>query len=130
MSLTKSLAVVDDEMDLVNLFKEALEGDGFDVSAFTDPIEALNHIIENPKKYSLIISDYKMPGLNGKELCTKLRADNPDLKVIIMSAYDQLECDISKFIFVSKPIPIARLLKIVKDTLTEANINGNYKRRS
>ena len=68
MSLTKSLAVVDDEMDLVNLFKEALEGDGFDVSAFTDPIEALNHIIENPKKYSLIISDYKMPGLNGKKL--------------------------------------------------------------
>ena len=52
--------------------------------------------------------------------CTKLRADNPDLKVIIMSAYDQLECDISKFTFVSKPIPIVGLLKIVKDTLTEA----------
>ena len=130
MSLTKSLAVVDDEMDLVNLFKEALEADGFDVSAFNDPSEALNHIIEDPKKYSLIISDYKMPGLNGGELCTKLRADNPDLKVIIMSAYDQLECDISKFTFVSKPIPIAGLLKIVKDTLSEANTNGNYKRRA
>ena len=68
MSLIKSLAVVDDEMDLVNLFKDALEADGFDVSAFNDSSEALNHIIEDPKKYSLIISDYKMPGLNGEEL--------------------------------------------------------------
>ena len=58
-----------------------------------------------------------MPNLNGYELCTKLKQLNPELKVILMSAYDIIECDTSKFTIVKKPILIARLLQIVKDSL-------------
>jgi DNA-binding response OmpR family regulator len=56
-TITKSLVIVDDEKDLVNLCKDALEMNGFDIDAFIDPIEALTYIKENPQKYSLIISD-------------------------------------------------------------------------
>jgi CheY-like chemotaxis protein len=38
-----------------------------------------------------------MPNLNGYELCTKLIQLNPELEVIIMSAFDMIECDTSKF---------------------------------
>jgi DNA-binding NtrC family response regulator len=42
--LTKSIAIIDDEVDLVNLFREALEMDGLQVCVFTDPIEAFNQL--------------------------------------------------------------------------------------
>ena len=65
----------------------------------------------------MILSDFRMPNLNGYELCTKLKQLNPELKVILMSAYDIIECYTSKFTIVKKPILIARLLQIVKDSL-------------
>ena len=46
----------------------------------------------------MILSDFRMPNLNGHELCTKLRQLNPELEVILMSAYDTIDCDTSKFI--------------------------------
>jgi len=117
--LVKAIAIIDDETDLANLFKEALQMDGFRVRAFTDPKEALNHIQKKPDEYTLVISDFKMPLMNGHVLCTKLMDLNPNLKIILMSAYANIECDISKFTVVHKPIPIARLLKIVKESLSE-----------
>ena len=42
--LTRSIAIVDDEADLVNLFSEALKLNSFKVCAFTNSLEALNHI--------------------------------------------------------------------------------------
>ena len=115
---TKAIAIIDDEVDLVNLFREALQMDGFQVCAFTDPIEAFNKIQNRLKEYALIISDYKMPSMNGNDLCNKLLSLNPELKVILISAYDDVQCDTSKFIFLCKPIPIPSLLKIVNENLT------------
>ena len=80
----KYIAIVDDELDIVDLFKEALEMKGYYVSAFTNPLIALNHILKDPTRYSLIISDFRMPEMNGDELVTKLLETN--IKVILMSA--------------------------------------------
>jgi len=124
MVAAKAIAIIDDEADLVDLFQEILESDGFKVCAFTDPIEAYNHIQKYPNNYGLILSDYRMPVMNGIELCTKLMRINSEFKVILMSAYENIEDDISKFKFMRKPITIANLLQIVKNTLTEkANTN-------
>ena len=65
----------------------------------------------------MILSDFRMPRLNGYELCNKLTQINPELEVILMSAYDSLECDTSKFTIVKKPILMAQLLQIVRDSL-------------
>ena len=85
--LTKAIILIDDEADLVNLFTEALQLNSFKVCGFTNPLEAINHVEKNPQDYGLVISDFKMPDMNGIELCTKLLRLNPDLKVILMSAY-------------------------------------------
>jgi len=42
---------------------------------------------------------------------------NPDLKVILMTAYENLKCNKSRFIFLSESIPIARLLELINETL-------------
>jgi DNA-binding NtrC family response regulator len=119
MVAAKAIAIMDDEADLVDLFQEILEGDGFKVCAFTDPIQAYNHIQKNPNDYDLILSDYRMPVMNGNELCTKLMRINSEFKVILMSAYENIEDDISKFKFMRKPTTIANLLQIVKNTIAE-----------
>jgi DNA-binding NtrC family response regulator len=58
-----------------------------------------------------------MPNLNGYELCTKLIQLNLELEVILMSAFDTIECNTSKFTIVKKPILMAQLLQIVKAIL-------------
>ena len=119
MATPKAIAIIDDEADLVDLFQEILESDGFKVCAFTDPTQAYNHIQKNPNDYGLILSDYRMPVMNGNELCTKLMRINSEFKVILMSAYENIEDDISKFKFMRKPTTIANLLQIVKNTIAE-----------
>ena len=58
-----------------------------------------------------------MPVMDGNELCTKLIHINPNLKVILMSAYSDVRYDKEKFLFVNKPISIAQLIEIVKKHL-------------
>ena len=53
--LTRAIVVIDDESDLVNLSSEALKLNSFKVCAFTNPLEALNHIEKNPKEDGLKI---------------------------------------------------------------------------
>jgi len=70
--LAKSIAIIDDDVDIADLFKDVLEDDGYTVVAFNDSITALNHIQENAEEFGLVISDYRMPQMNGYELCKKL----------------------------------------------------------
>ena len=54
----KSIAIVDDDPVLLNMYSEALKMSGYDdVSSFTDPVVAYEHIKKNPNKYSLVIID-------------------------------------------------------------------------
>jgi YesN/AraC family two-component response regulator len=59
-----------------------------------------------------------MPIMNGNELCSKLMDINPNLKVILISAYQDIEYDTSRFAFLHKPITVAHLLQIVKENLS------------
>jgi YesN/AraC family two-component response regulator len=85
-------------MDLLGLFKEALQMVGYEnVCIFTDPTEAFNYIKKNSNDFELVISDFKMPGMNGCEHCTRLRKLNPNLNFIIISGYDYIPTDSSNF---------------------------------
>ena len=106
--MLESIAVVDDESDLADLLSEALRMSNYDVCSFTDPILAYEHIKENPDKYSLLITDYQMPHMNGLLLAMKLLEINQSLKVIILSSCYELEC-IPQFGFIRKPISILKL---------------------
>ena len=82
---TKSIAIIDDDPDLLNLFSEALQMSGYNVSSFTDPRLAYQHIKANSTEYSLIIINDKMPKINALLLNTKLLEINPKLNVILLS---------------------------------------------
>ena len=107
-----SVAIVDDEKDLTDLFCEALKVSGYDVCGFTEPFVAYNHIRENPKKYSVLITDYRLPDINGLELARKILEIDQEMKVIIISAFDELEQD-DRFVYIKKIVPLADLLDLV-----------------
>ncbi|HJT82981.1 MAG TPA: response regulator [Nitrososphaeraceae archaeon] len=112
------IALIDDDHDIITLFSEILELNGYTIATFTDPIDAFTNLQANIEDYDLIISDFKMPCLSGNSLCQKLLTINPELKVIIISAYSDIEYD-RKFTFVSKPLSMPKLLQIVGEKLKE-----------
>lgn len=58
-----------------------------DVNVFNDPQKALEHLINEKKRTNVLISDFKMPHLNGIELINKAYQLNPDLKKILLTGY-------------------------------------------
>ena len=68
-----------------------------------EPIAALNFRQKKPNDFGLVISDYKMPSMNGCELCVKLREINPSINFIIISADDYVSSSKDNFKLVRKP---------------------------
>ena len=80
--------IIDDEFDIVNIFKQGLERRGFHVFGFTEPTLALEHFQLNQEKYGLVISDLRMPGMNGYEFVKKVKEIRPEIKVFLMTAFE------------------------------------------
>jgi DNA-binding NtrC family response regulator len=86
----KSIVVVDDERDIVNQIKRFLEAmDGFKVYTFTDPFAALEHFNSDCKGSHIVISDIRMPGMNGYEFVKQVKKIDPQVKIILMSSFER-----------------------------------------
>jgi len=73
--------IVDDDFDIVSILKLGLEKhSALDVYGFTHPALALEHFERNIKNYDLVISDIRMPPMNGFEFVKKLEQSNQKLK--------------------------------------------------
>ena len=122
----KSIAiVVDDDPDLLNIFSEALKMSGYDnVSSFSDPLLAYQHIKENPNRYSLLIIDDKMPNVNGLLLSTKLLEINPKLNVILLSDLKNLKYNY-KFNILKKRVSISKLIDAVNESISKSMSNDD-----
>lgn len=123
MASKKLVAVVDDEMDITVLFRDALETiKGISIFTFTDPKMALEHFKMNNEYYALIISDFRMPGLNGTELLKKMKDTNPSVRTILMTAFELNDVNFREYIkqniinsFLQKPIKLKDLhVEVVK----------------
>jgi DNA-binding NtrC family response regulator len=128
------VAIVDDDLDITILFQEALKSlAGITVFTFTDPILALEHFQVNDYAYVLVISDFKMSGLNGMEFLNKIKKLNQFVRTILMTAFaidDRIfrEYTKKKIIdaFIQKPISIHDLLKEVDTQLHSYEIQKKY----
>ena len=113
------VAVVDDEVDLVYLFKDAVSQiDGIEVFAFSDPNLALEHFRLNPQNYRVVVSDYRMPGMNGIQMFEKMKVINSGVIRILISAFEiednvfrNCQC-VDKFL--QKPISMVNLIDEVE----------------
>ena len=122
LAKSKSILLLDDEVDIVSIIKHSLQGQGFNVYAFTHPLLALEHFQLNSKNYGLILSDIRMPSMTGFEFARKIRKINPLTKILLMSAFDiDNNLGSSKLLsstkidgFIHKPISLSDLITIVE----------------
>jgi DNA-binding response OmpR family regulator len=120
------LLVVDDDSDIVQVLKMGLVKNKFSVDAFTNPNDALQSFKSNADSYFLVLSDIRMPGLTGIQLARKVKAINPNVKVVLMTAFEIRDEEFSKVFpstnvdgFVQKPISIRELTNKVLSLLGE-----------
>lgn len=115
---------VDDEQDITFMGKRMLENLGYKVTTKTDSNDAFDEFKASPMRFSLLVTDQKMPKMLGTELAGKMRRINPELKVIIITGYvDKLsEEAISKngtFEVIMKPIKLSEFSKVIRKVLDE-----------
>jgi DNA-binding NtrC family response regulator len=85
----KGIMVVDDDTDILKTTKLGLERAGFHVHGFSDPVLALQHIEkEGCKECEILISDVRMPHMNGFQLVKRIRQIQPEMKLIMMTAFE------------------------------------------
>ena len=116
---------MDDDLDIGILFRDALQTmSGVTVFTFTNPILALKHFQINDFAYVLVISDFKIPRINGMDFLKRIREANRFVRTILMTAFtidDNMfrEYTKNKIInaFFQKPIGIHDLLKEVDTQL-------------
>ena len=120
-SARNCVVLVNDNADLVNLFKDALEFQKIETYDFTDATLALKKIKSNPEQFSLVLINYasqlKVP--KGK-FAKEVKALNKNIKILITSGLDLSAVDISKDgydKFLLLPVKISTFVSTVKNML-------------
>ncbi len=110
--------LVDDESDIVSVLKRGLELKGFEVDGFTDPQKALEKF--RPNYYDVLVTDIRMPVMNGFQLCRKVQEKDPKVRVVFLSAFDIYAEEANMMFptlrsksFVKKPIGYDQLAKML-----------------
>jgi CheY-like chemotaxis protein len=120
----KSILVVDDEPDITTIIKIALQRSGWAVKEFTNPLLALKHFELNSIEYDIILSDIRMPDMNGFDLVRKVKAINPQVKILLMTAFEMQKSELEKVLpsvkvdgLIQKPVSMREMITIIEKSL-------------
>lgn len=105
-----NIVVVDDDPLVLRVHAEMLRTMGHNISLFECPQQALKYFESKENVIDLLITDYRMPGLNGLELIARVQAEGFNVPAIILTAYindvDAVQAEALGAKVVSKPLPI------------------------
>lgn len=111
--------VVDDEITVRSLIARILEEAGYQVETASDPLSALGYLASVPG-VDLVITDVRMPGMDGWELGRRIQRERPALPVLYVSGYDLVRSAPNPLLFLRKPFEAPELLGRVGRLLGEA----------
>ena len=84
------ILVVDDEEELVDLFKKMLERLGYQVTSRTSSLDAVDVFKAHPGRYHLMITDQTMPNMTGLDLAKTIHGIRPDMPIVLCTGYSDL----------------------------------------
>ncbi|MBN1478043.1 sigma-54-dependent Fis family transcriptional regulator [Candidatus Sumerlaeota bacterium] len=112
----ESILIVDDEEKLARILQRSLQGAGLDAEAVTDAPQALEALDRRP--FDVVLTDLKMPGMDGIELLERVRRQSPSTDVVMMTAYASTETAIEAmkkgaYDYLIKPFPVDELMLLL-----------------
>ncbi len=119
------ILVVDDDEDICLYLKEFLTREGYGVSTATKPLDAVPEIIDG--KCQLVLLDVRMPQMDGVEFLREIRKIDPELCVIIMTAYPSIEGAVDSmkadaFDYLLKPFELEQLRQVIQRAIRERGL--------
>ncbi|MBW1785205.1 MAG: response regulator [Deltaproteobacteria bacterium] len=122
MRTAKRVLVVDDELGIRILLSETLEMEGFDVSVAEDGQDSLEQM--EGGNFDLVITDLRMPRIDGIEMIQRMRASGRKEKVIVLTGSPMSESALSRsvpsdVVQLTKPIGMASLMEVVATTISD-----------
>ncbi len=119
------ILVIDNEKGLCNMLEAVLGDSGYRVSAFTDPQKALDFY--TPGRFSMVITDVKMPGVDGLEVLKTIKHQEDEIPVIMITGYATVEMSIhalrnGAFDILTKPFEPEELIQRVRNGLRQSSL--------
>ena len=126
----KHICVLDDDKSIRWVLDKALRKENYNVSCF----ENVESFLEDFQKISpdIIISDVRMPGINGIDMLEKIKREYPSIPIIIMTAFSDLETTVSSlqkgaYEYITKPFDIDSVISIVNsacNNISKSSLNS------
>lgn len=121
------ILVADDEMGIRDMLRSELEAEGHTVVAAANGMEALK-LIEK-EEFNLVLSDIKMPGMDGLELLAEIKRRDPNLEVILVTGFGTIETAVAAmkmgaYDFLQKPFNLDEMHSLVKRALEKVDMKA------
>ena len=115
--------ILDDDKSIRWVFEKALGKENIPFKTFANTNEAINQF--NHETPSVIVSDIRMPGESGLIFLNKVKTKFPDIPIIIMTAYSDLDTAVSAFKegafeYISKPFDVDKVIEVIRQAMTES----------
>jgi DNA-binding NtrC family response regulator len=124
------ILALDDDFDVINIFRMGLEKYGLNIFGFTDPLLALEHFKINRERYAIIVSDIRMPTMNGYEFVKKVKEMKPEVKIFLMTAFEINDLEFSRALpsikideFIQKPVSVGNLAVTIQKYISEVRVS-------
>ncbi len=113
-----NVLVVDDEEQFLKVFSQRLEGRGLKVDTATTGEEAIK--TAKSKEFDAIILDLVMPGMSGLETLKRIKSENPDLQIILLTGHGTVETGVEAIKagavdFIEKPADLNKVLEKIAE---------------
>lgn len=124
-NVTKKILVVDDENQICKICSNTLTSAGYVVQTTTDPYDALQKV--SNEEFELVLTDIRMPHINGLELIRRIKSISPDVPVVIMTGFASMEIAVEAVKqgasnFVRKPFNLNELKIEVQNAIERKNL--------
>lgn len=129
----QTILLVDDDDENLENMSEIMRMHGYEVASFHDALSALSAISKGIRP-DLVMTDYRMPVMNGLEFIETLRHQLPIVPVIMLTAYGNIDTylkafNLGIFEYINKPVNTGELLKIVKVALDKSMGGTDFRER-
>ena len=127
----KTILIVDDEKNIVSGLEEAFTLEGYSVLTAYDGKEAWDKV--NTNNVDLVITDLRMPMMNGNELVERISSSYPMLPVIVLTGHGTIETAVESMRkgavdFFTKPVDLDKLFLVVKKCLANSELQEQNKK--